>query len=212
MTDQLLEVLRTVDPARTMPADADVAREVIRERILATTVAGTQDRPADAARGVHTRRRMLVVIAAALIAVIPLGGWTYYSYFTDRATVLREFRSAQPEMPLPAGATWTTPDLPNDAVYGSKYGYIEAWTQSTHAWMREWLTAHDAGDSAREQEAIAAIERQIGLQPLHRDGDPEEAGGFDQSAVDHMQSLLDQMKAGDATAIEEYLQVHQADF
>jgi hypothetical protein len=139
---------------------------------------------------------------------IPAAAWAYVSYFSDRQTALDEFHTAQQQMPLPAGATWTEPDLPADAVFGSKLGFIAAWGQSTNAWLGEWLIAHAAQDSAREQTAIAAVERQIALMPLHKDGDPEEAGGFVKESITFFQGLVDRGKQGDMTGIEDYLQAN----
>ena len=44
--------------------------------------------------------------------------------------------------------------------------------------------------------------------PLHKDGDPEEAGGFVQESMTFFQGMLDQAKQGDFTVIKEYLQAN----
>jgi hypothetical protein len=74
--------------------------------------------------------------------------------------------------------------------------------------LSEWVAAHDARDTARKQAAIAAVERQITLMPLHKGGDPEEAGGFVKESTTFFQGLVDRAKHGDMSGIEEYLQAN----
>ena len=210
MSDQLIETLRAADPARRMPAESAAAREATRESVLASradTAPRAHSLPAP--RSALRRRLVVVALAAALlIVVIPSAAWAYFSYFGDRETVLDEYHAAQKQMSLPAGATWKEPDLPADAVYGSRAGYIAAWAQSTDAWLREWVAARDAGDASRQQDAITAVDRQISLMPLHKDGDPEEAGGFVKESLTYFQGLVDKAKQGDFWGIEEYLQAN----
>ncbi len=207
MTDQLTATIRAADPARTMPPASSAVREATRQRVLATAAEDRQRRPLAAPHGSRTRRLALVAVAAALLVVaIPAGAWAYFSYFNDRPAVMDEFHAAQQQMPLPAGATWTDPDLPANAIFGSRLGYIAAWGQSWNAWLREWVAAHDAGDLTRQQAAAAAVQRLITLVPLHKDGDPEEAGGFVKESVAFFQSMVDKAKQGDFSAIEESLQ------
>ncbi len=209
MTDQLIGTIRAVDPARTMPPASSAAREATRESILATPADDRQSRPLAGPRGSRSRRLALVAVAAALLVVaIPAGAWAYFSYFNDRPTVMAEFHAAQQQMPLPSGATWTEPDLPADAVFGSRLGYIAAWGQSWNAWLREWVGAHDVGDLSRQQAAAAAVQRLITLMPIHKDGDPEEAGGFVKESVTFLQNIVDKARQGDFSAIEEYLQAN----
>jgi len=52
------------------------------------------------------------------------------------------------------------------------------------------------------------VERQVNLMPLHKDGDPEEAGGFDRGSVDYLETLIEKMKQGDLSAIEQDLQAN----
>lgn len=208
MTDPILEVLRAVDPARSMPPAPSATREAIRARIRDTEHEGRMGCPLVTSRGPRTHRRMFVAVAAVLVAVIPLGGWAYISYFMNRETVVDEFRAAQREMSLPPGVAWETPDLPADVTYGGRYGFMEAWQQSTNAWLREWIAAHEAGDRVRERAAVTAVERQVSLMPLHKRGDPEEVGGFDITCVQQMQGLVEKMKQGDLSAVEYYLELN----
>lgn len=208
MTDQLLEVLRAADPARRMPPVSSATREAIREGILAAGTDGRQRSLLAASHGSNTRRPRMMAAAAILVVLIPLGGWAYVSHFSGRQAVVDEFRAAQQQMPLPAGAAGAMPDLPADASFGSKSGFIAAWSRSTRAWLEEWLAAHKAGDHAREQAAITAVERQVDLMPLHKDGDPEETGGFDQGSIDYMKALIVKMKRGEPADIEHDLQVN----
>jgi hypothetical protein len=209
MTDRLIGTIRAADPARTMPPLSSWTREATRESILANAADDRQARRSAVPRSSRVRRLTLVAFAAAILVVaIPTGAWAYFSYFSDRQTVVDEFYAAQQEMPLPAGAAWTQPDLPADAVFGSRLGYIAAWGQSSNAWLREWAAAHDARDVTREQTAVGAVERLISLMPLHKDGDPEEAGGFVKESVTFFRNLVDKAKHGDFSAIEEYLQTN----
>lgn len=210
MNDHVIETLRAADPARSMPAESVAAREATRDSILASRGQTAQQvRALPAPRSSRARRLAVVALAAALIVVvIPTAAWAYFSYFGDKQTVLDEYQAAQKQMPLPAGATWNEPDLPADSLYGSRFGFIAAWAQSTDAWLSEWVAAHEAGDTAREQDAVAAVDRQISLMPLHKDGDPEEAGGFVKESVTFFQGLVARAKAGDFSGVEEYLQAN----
>jgi hypothetical protein len=209
MTDHIIETIAAADPARRMPPASSAVREATRATVLRSDNARAVRAEPGARRTSRGRRVVMVALAAALlVVVIPTAAWAYFSYFTDRETVLDEYRVAQQQMPLPAGATWTEPDLPADAVFGSKLGFIAAWGQATDAWLREWVAAHDVEDSAREQAAMIAIKRQITLMPIHKDGDPEEAGGFVQESVTFFQGMVDRAKQGDFSGIEEYLQAN----
>ncbi len=209
MTDRLMATIAAADPARTMPPASPAVREATREAILRSEPVSERRQASAPPRSSRGRQVARVALVAALLAVVlPTAAWAYFSYLTDRPTALNEFHAAQQRMPLPAGATWTEPDLPADAVFGSKFGFIAAWGQSTNAWLREWVAAHDAKDTAREQAAIAAVERQIRLMPLHRDGDPEEAGGFVKESVTYFKELVDRAKQGDMSGIEEYLRAN----
>lgn len=208
MTDQLLEALTAIDPARYMPPASSVIREAIREGVLAATIDDRPARPLVGSRDSRTRRPSIVAVTAMLALLIPLGGWVYVSYFSNRQTVVDEFRAAQQEMPLPAGVAGVIPDLPANASYGSGFGFITAWNQSTHAWLTEWVTAHKAGDHARERAAITAMEHQVDLMPLHKEGDTEQVGGFDQQSVDFTKALVEKMKQGEPADIEQYLRTN----
>jgi hypothetical protein len=207
MNDHVIDTLRAADPALRMPAEAAAGREATRESILQSDV--RTGRAHAAPRTARSRRVLMVALAAALLlVVIPSAAWAYFSYFNDKQTVLDEFQAAQKEMPLPAGVAWTQPDLPDDAVFGSRLGFIAAWGESTDAWMRELVAGHKAGDPAREKAAIAALERQVSLMPVHKDGDPEEAGGFVKESVTFFQGMIDKAKQGELNAVEEYLQAN----
>jgi hypothetical protein len=225
MNDRPIERLKDIDPARYMPATDSAMREATRQRVLATALegrvaargSGHESRmeyartERDMAERSHNPRRVrrgvvLAVIAVLLLLVAPAtGAWAYFTYFSGPETVMDEFRQAQKDMPLPDGVEWVEPDLPADALYGSKMGFIAAWSQAFDAWLGEWVAAHDAGDTAREQTAIAAAEHLIGLAPVHKEGDPEEAGGFVQQSIAWMQGMVDRGKQGDLSGIEEYL-------
>jgi hypothetical protein len=211
MTDNVIESIRPLDPARVMPAASAAVIEATRERILRSPVQTGSSRARSVAARPRTRRALLVVLALALVVVVlpAAGAWAYFSYFTDRQTAIDEFHVAQAEMPLPVGAKWVEADLPQDAVFGSHLGFIAAWGQATNAWLREWVAADGVGDSARAQTAIAAVERLIALTPVHKDGDPEEAGGFVKESIAFFQAMVDRGKHGDFSTIEEYLKANQ---
>jgi hypothetical protein len=210
MTDRLIEQLRAVDPALRMPPEATSVRETTREGIL-------NSGPGPLSRTSHSRptstraRRGLVVAVASVLLVLAVpaaGAWAYFTYFTGPETVMDEFHAAQEDMLLPAGAQWVEPNLPDGAVFGSRLGFIAAWGQATNAWLREWVAAHAAQDDAREQAAIASVERMISIAPVHKDGDPEEAGGFVKESIDYFKGMVEAARAGDFSGIEDYLQAN----
>jgi hypothetical protein len=211
MTDTVIERLRSVDPARQMPTASEAAVEATRERIVTSPVDTESARSRQAARRPRGRRALVVALALALVVVVlpAAGAWAYFSYFMDRPTAIDEFHAAEGQMPLPAGAAWVEPSLPEDAVYGSHLGFIAAWGQATNAWLREWVAADEAGDGPRVQAAIAAVQRLIQIAPVHKDGDPEEAGGFVKESIAFFQGMVDRGKQGDFSTIKEYLAANQ---
>lgn len=210
MTDELIGKIRAVDPAVHMPPDAHAVREATRERILQSS----PDAPARGSRAKHSptraRRGLAIAMASALLvlAVPAAGAWAYFTYFTGSDTAMEEFHAAQKDIELPAGAQWAEPNLPDDAVYGSKTGLIAAVSQAMRAWFQEWIAAHEAGDAARQQAAIVAVENLIALAPVHREGDPEEAGGFDEGSMRYFNDIVNQARQGDFSGIEDYLSVN----
>ena len=211
MTDHLIETIRSIDPALRLPPASASVREGTRQMILGTPTSETSGRSHPGPAKAHSRRGLtLALVVALFVIVLPASGaWAYLSYFSDRGTVMDEFHAAQKEMPLPAGAQWVEPDLPKDAVYGSKYGLIAAWGQSMNAWLGEWIAADSAHDRTREQAAVAAVERLLPMAPIHRDGDPEEAGGFVPESITFLQGMIDRAKQGDFSGITEYLQANR---
>ena len=206
MTDPSIEQIKAVDPALHMPVGATSVCEATRKMILASSpdpaTSRSRVRPAP-----RTRRRLALALASVLIFVVvpAAGAWAYLSYFSGPETVMDEFHAAQQDIALPAGIEWVEPDLPADAVYGSKTGLIAAVSQATSAWFREWAAAHAALDAEREAAASSAIEDLIAMTPVHREGDPEEAGGFDEGSIRYLNDIVERAKQGDFSGIEQYL-------
>jgi hypothetical protein len=199
-----------------MPVEDPAVREATRAAIVGSPYGETiapADSPAsrltNARRpAMRTRRRLVLMLTAAfLLVVVPAtGAWAYFTYFSGPETVLDEFHSAQKAFTLPAGAKWREPDLPDNAVFGSRLGLIMAWAQATDAWFAEWLAADKIHDSARADAASAALDQLVAVIPVHREGDPEEAGGFDEASVQYFMDLIERGKQGDLSAVREYLE------
>jgi hypothetical protein len=212
MTDHVVEVLRAVDPARRMPLEeSHTNREAIRESILASQVKTRGERGQKRPRLARSRRFRVVTLAAAvLVVVISSGAWASFSYISkDSKTVLEDFQAAQAEFSLPPGAHWTEPNLPSDSSYGEMEGWFTAWLQSSKAWLREWIAAHDANSRSREQAAGAAMDRLVSIMPAIKEGASENGpGGFDQNGIDLFHKMVAMAKQGDFSLIKQYLEAN----
>jgi hypothetical protein len=202
MPADLLDVLRASDPAAALPRD-EAARERLRRAVLSTPVPGD---------GVHpSRRRRLVVVACALAlaGLVAAAGWAAVaSMLTGPDPARSEFRDAQELVTLPAGARWVEPQLPADALYGRYAGLIAALGQATCAWFREWDAADRAGDRGREAAAARSVDRIRGLMPLHRPGDPEEAGGYDAASLAFFDRIVAAARAGRTSGLRGYVRAN----
>jgi hypothetical protein len=201
MSADLLDVLRASDPAAGLPRDAS-ARERLRRTVLSTPV------PED---GVRPSRRRLVVVACALAlaGLVAAAGWTAVAgRLTGPEPARSEFRDAQELLTLPAGAHWVEPQLPADALYGRYAGLIAALGQATCAWFREWDAADRAGDRGREAAAERSVDRIRGLMPVHRPGDPEEAGGYDAASLAFFDRIVAAARAGRTSGLRGYVRAN----
>jgi hypothetical protein len=201
MPADLLDVLRASDPAAALPRH-EAARERLRRAVLSTPV------PGDGVR--HSRRRLVVVACAlALAGLVAAAGWAAVaSMLTGPDPARSEFRDAQELVTLPAGAHWVEPELPADALYGRSMGLIAALGQATCAWFREWDAADRAGDRGREAAAVRSVDRIRGLMPLHRPGDPEEAGGYDAASLAFFDRIVAAARAGRTSGLRGYVRAN----
>jgi hypothetical protein len=193
----VLELLREHDLARGLqPATAE-ARERLRRSIVAA--------PAPAPPSVRRLRRSrarLALAAAALALVLTTGGWAFYSAVLDTPeTVQDDFADVTETIPLPPGASWEQPKLDGDALYGRRAALMIALGQATCAWLGYW----SEGDSAQRAQALAGFRQVRALMPLHRDGEPEEAGGYDAGSLAYVDSLIAEAERGQAATVEQYL-------
>jgi hypothetical protein len=211
MTEQWVERIKAMDPALRMPPMSPNIREATRTAILASDPHGSRAAQRPVRTTARARRRIAIVLAAAaLLIAVPAGGaWAYISYFTGPQTVMDEFRDAEEHIALPAGYSWNAPDLPDRAVFGSRMGLVAAVGQAIDAWFQEMLTAHQSGDIQREQAAFAGVERVIAIAPVHKEGDPEEAGGFVEQSIQYFYDLVGQARQGDYSGIQEFLAANQ---
>jgi hypothetical protein len=191
-----LETLRRNDPgAGLAPADAE-ARETLRRAIVAE--------PVEAVRGRRAPRRhlRLVLVGAALALVLSAGAWGVYTVAADSPeTVRREFEQAKTTVPLPPGAAWETPVIPQDSVYGEGMAMIMAIGQASCHWLRYW----EEGDAEQRADALEGIRGIRALMWPHPEGAPEDVGGYDESSLSYMDALIAKAARGDGSQVREYL-------
>lgn len=191
----VFELLREHDPARELrPATAE-ARDRLRRSIVATHVPG----PVRPAR----RRHGHVALVAAVVALgLAAAGWGFYSAVLDTPETVRgDFADVTSAIPLPPSASWKRPNLDEDALYGRQAALMTALGQATCAWLGYWSD----GNRAQRAEAISGFQQVRALMPLHEEGAPEEAGGYDAGSLRNFDALIADMRRGDATRVEQYL-------
>ena len=191
-----VSLLRTADPAVALAPDPD-----LRERTRAFVLAQPRVVPGRT-RG---RRRVLVAVASIVAALVVAGaGWTAYSSLVTGPEPARdEFHATTRLLTLPPGAQWREPAY-GDALYGRHAGRLDAVFQATCAWFDEWSAAAVADDAARVARAEAAVARVRSLMPLHRAGDPEEAGGFDAASLAWFDRIVREARGGDLAGVDAY--------
>lgn len=217
MSDQVIKALRGADPARSMPAESTALREATRESILSSD-AGKMGTDAKATSRPSRRRRLVIVgfVTALFVMVVAVGGaWAYFSYYVDARTALGDFHAAQSEFTLPPGVHWKDPNLPTDSYYGTHEGWLQAWFQSTGAWLNEWLSARDANDASRKKAAAAAMDHLISIMPVWTQAEYKKTGGengsswgIDETGAAGYRSMVKAAKRGDFSEIESYLKAN----
>jgi hypothetical protein len=231
MSADVLDHMRTADPAVALPPDDD-RREEIRRRILSDV---GQDR-AETLRLVplnRGRRRMAVLMVAALIVVAsacatvaatkllhPSPANFAHTPATpprDALLTLRqvkaEYRAWQQKLPLPPGATWNRVVVPKRRRYdlwGGNAGVMLAVDQAIGKWAAEWVAAADAHDRDRTAAAAGALSRLSEIMPVWKDGMTENQGGFDQSDVDELRAAIADGEAGGLGSISYYTYLAKA--
>lgn len=192
----LLELVRRNDPARGLPAAPADARERLRQAIVDEQV------PARSRR-TSRRRLRLVLVAAVLALVLAAAGWGLQS-FLDAETVRGDFAEVTATIPLPPGATWEEPDLDENGWYGQEAALMMAHWQATCAWFQHW----EEGDSAQRAKALAGFERLRATMQPRRPGAREDEGGHHASSLRAYDAAIAEMKRGEPTLVRQYLRAN----
>jgi hypothetical protein len=195
--DAVLELIERHDPARGLePLDA-----AARERLCAAIVSAPLPRS-------RPRRRRAVLVGAVAAAVLAAGGWTLYETVLGDPTaqdVRADFARVTRAIPLPPGAHWRVPDLDEQGVYPGPQARMIALLQSTCAWFAYWR----AGDHPGERESALRVEGRIRtLMPVHREGMPEDAGGFDATSFQAYDAIVAAQRRGDPAPTTSYLRAN----
>jgi hypothetical protein len=200
MAADLTHLLRGADPIRQMPvADPDEA-----ERLRRAIVAGPV-RPA----GRRSSRRPVLALALAALLILA-AGFTVYRAALGGSTpdeVQTSFESVQKQVPLPPGASWRPLDLPRDVIFAGdadRAALMMALDQAQCAWFRYWRD----GDAAERADAVVGMRRLRTLMPLHKEGQSEDAGGFDAASLQAYDGWVTAAAAGDGTGIRDYLRAN----
>jgi hypothetical protein len=196
--DAVLGLLRRHDPARALePLDT-----AARDRLRATIVAAALRR---------SRRRVhrAVLVGAVAAVVLAAGGWTLYETVfagPTAADVRTDFAQVMRTIPLPPGAHFRVPDLDEQGVYPEPetQARVNALLQATCAWFSYWR----AGDPGARASALRAETRIRALMPVHREGMPEDAGGFDVTSFQAYDAIVAAQRRGDGAPTAEYLRAN----
>jgi hypothetical protein len=195
-----LELLRSQDPARSLPALPVHARDRLRAQIVA---ASPRKRPA--------RRRLVVAFAVGAAALLfAATGWAIHQrFFQTAADVRGDLATVTENVALPPGAVWKTPNLDEHGLYaGTRAAETLAYLQATCAWLAYWDDAHRAGASARMGSAVAGFVLVRAAMPFHPDGASEDLGGFDQGTLALYDRVIAQQRSNNATLTEQYLRAN----
>ena len=175
MAHDAITLLRRHDPASALRPLPEAEAGAMREAILRS--------PAAAPRRARPRWPLA---AAAAAAVLLVGGATVYSSISgddDAPTVRREYAAVRRTIALPAGVRWRPLDLPANAVFGQGYALQFAIGQAQCAWYDHWIAAARSGDSAGVARSYAEARSLRSRMPLHRAGQPEDAGGYTRGSL-----------------------------
>lgn len=194
--DAVLDLLQRHDPARRLePLDA-AGRERVRAAIVAAPL--PRSRP---------RRRRVALVAAVAAVLLAAGGWTLYQTVFAGPTaqdVRDDFARVTRTIPLPPASRWHVPDLDERGVYPGPQARMIALLQATCAWFGYWR----AGDPAERTAALGGEARIRELMPLHREGMPEDAGGFDVTSFQAYDAIVAAQRRGDPSPTAQYLRAN----
>jgi hypothetical protein len=157
--------------------------------------------PTPAARSAGRRGRIALVAAVLALALAGAGWGVYSAAFDSPETVRSDFRDVTAAIPLPPGATWEEPIPDEEGLYGQQAGLMIALGQATCAWLGYW----EDGDAGQKAEALAGFRRVRALMPLHPEGAPEEAGGYDAGSLRYFDELIAEAARGEAATVRQYL-------
>ena len=204
MSPDLLRRLRDADPAEAMPPQDPASRDALRRALVsgARTSAARAPRP--------LLRRRLSIAAAAIAAILVLGGSAYgASVILDwpaplppghgltALQVQRQYDVWRTKIELPPGATWQKKLLlPTDTTYGSREGAAQAVTQAMGAWAVEWQTAAEAGDRQRVETAMSQLASLRASIPVSTDGNDSGTGIWDTSTAEYYDAVIAAAKQG----------------
>jgi hypothetical protein len=139
--------------------------------------------------------------------VLAAGGWTVYETVFAGPTaqdVRGDFAEVTRTIPLPPGAHWRLPDLDERGVYPGPQARTIALLQATCAWFGFWR----GGDQAQRVSALRAEARIRTLMPVHREGMPEDAGGFDVTSFQAFDAIMAAQRRGDPAPTASYLRAN----
>jgi hypothetical protein len=200
-----LERLWAHDPARGLSPLDRVQRDRLRHAIAVTPVHATV-----ALRPNRVRRPAVVLVAATAGALLfATAGWAVYeTVFSTAAQVRDDFAVWSDRIELPPGAAWQRPSLEEQGLYGLRAAQMIALDQATCAWFRYWEHGFERSDSVRMRAAAVGAARVRAAMPPHPAGAPEEAGGYDASALDAVDAIIAEQRLGRARLTEQYLRAN----
>jgi hypothetical protein len=194
--DAVLDLLRRHDPASGLEPLDPGGRERVRAAIVAAPL--PRSRP---------RLRRAALVAAVAAAVLAAGGWTLYETVFAGPTaqdVRSDFGRVTRTIPLPPGARWHVPDLDEQGVYPGPQARMIALLQATCAWFGYWRQ----GGPGERASALGAESRIRALMPVHREGMPEDAGGFDATSLRAYDAIVAAQRRGDPAPTDSYLRAN----
>ena len=200
MTNDAIALLRRHDPAAALRPLPEPEARAMREAIVRAPVP------------VHRRSRRRPMVAAAVAAAALLaGGATVYSSIPgddDAPTVRQEYSAVKRTIDLPKGVHWRPIDLPRNSVFGQGYALEFAIGQAQCAWYGHWIAAAESGDGAAVAHSYAEARRLRRRMPLHRAGQPEDAGGYTRGALAATDREIAAAHGGDFSLLRRFLRAN----